>query len=87
MIMKVIYQRKNLRICTHSENVKNRKKSKNNTSGFKGVFKNGTNKRWRAKIRCNGKQINLGYFDTKLEAYEAYCAACEKYHKEFSNIK
>jgi hypothetical protein len=80
-------QKKNLRICTHAENLKNQKLHKNNISGLKGVSFYKRVKKWVAFIGVDGKQISLGYFDTKLEAYQAYCDACLKYHGKFSRLK
>lgn len=75
-------RRSNLRICSTSENMMNRGKQLNNTSGFKGVFRE--RKKWRARIRVNGNAIYLGCFDDKLKAYEAYKKACIKYHGEYA---
>lgn len=80
-------QRKNLRICTKSENQHNRSKYKCNTSGFKGVSWHIGHKKWGASIQSSGKQIYLGYYDSKIEAYNAYCNACTKYHRDFAKIK
>jgi hypothetical protein len=77
--------RDNLRICTNAENTRNRKKPKTNTSGYKGVSWHKFHKRWSAKITSNEKQHHLGYFTTANEAYNAYCIAAKKYHKEFAN--
>ena len=79
-------QKSNLRICTHSENIKNRTKSKNNKSGFKGVCWNKEKKKWKVYISSNKKLFHLGYFLDKEEAYKAYCDACLKYHGEFSKF-
>jgi hypothetical protein len=80
-------QRKNLRICTRSQNAFNKTKQKNNTSGFKGVSWCERDKMWRAQIDANKKVYRLGDFLTAEEAYKAYCEACIKYHGEFSNLK
>lgn len=80
-------QRENLRICTHAENSINRGKCKSNTSGYKGVSWHGGGKKWLSKIRVKRKQINLGIFLTKEEAYKAYCEGAKKYHGEFSNVR
>lgn len=80
-------QRKNLRICTRSQNGMNKTKAKANTSGFKGVFWHKRDKTWRSQIKVDGKSTHLGYFKTKEDAYKAYCEACAHYHGEFSNIK
>jgi len=79
-------QKKNLRICTHEENGKNRKLSKDNKSGYKGVSWYKKMNKWVAKIKVNYKSIHLGYFDSKEEAYKAYCKACIKYHGKFANL-
>lgn len=77
--------RKNLRVCTQSENLMNSRKQKNNTSGLKGVSWHKRDKKWRADISINGKRKHLGNFSTKEFAYESYIKACKKYHKEFAN--
>ena len=76
----------NLRICTKSENAKNMKKHKDNTSGFKGVYPHKVNKTFVAQITVNMKQIYLGSYKTPEEAYAVYCEASKKYHGEFGRI-
>lgn len=79
-------RKENLRVCTHAENMRNRKLQSNNKYGFPGLyFDERLSKPWMALIRNGGKrQLNLGSFDTKEEAMEAYKEASIKYHKEFS---
>jgi len=79
-------QRRNLRVCTRSENEMNKGLTKLNTSGFKGVSWFKTSKKWGARIYYNGKNKHLGLFKTKLEAYNVYCKASKIYHREFSRI-
>lgn len=83
-------RRVNLRVCTHSENMRNRVKSSNNTSGYKGVSfvkAKAHYKPWRAFITdTNKKKIHLGYYATKEEAAEAYNARAVIYHGEFANL-
>ncbi len=76
-------RRRNLRPCTHSQNLSNRGKQRNNTSGFKGVCQHG--KKWRAKIWVDRRQIHLGYFNHKHNAALAYKNAARKYHGEFAH--
>ena len=78
--------RANLRIATHTQNMQNRKRHKNNKSGYKGVYRRRSGK-WRAAIRVNGKYISLGSFDTPEEAYAAYCKAAIQYHGEFARFE
>ena len=77
--------RENLRFCDHSQNMRNKKLQKNNTSGFKGVTWNKVAKKWQAQIYVSRKRIHLGYYIDPSVAYEAYCAASEKMHGAFSN--
>lgn len=76
-------QRRNLRECTNSENSKRRRRSQNNTTGYKGVTleKSG---RYRARIRVNYKEISLRSFPTAIEAARAYDDAAKKYYGDFA---
>lgn len=76
----------NLRACSHSENIRNAGKKKNNTSGFKGVFAHKTSGRWFAQLKYNYKSIKLGYYDTKEEAARAYNAGAIKYYGAFASL-
>lgn len=77
-------RRKNLRMCTISQNGMNRGMASHNTSGFKGVTLHKATKKWQAKIQASGKEIYLGLFTSKSAANRAYRVACVKYHGEFS---
>jgi hypothetical protein len=76
----------NLRRATRSQQVINRRRGRNNTSGYKGVSWHKASGKWRASIRVDGRQIHLGLFDTPELAYAAYCAAAIKYHGEFARV-
>jgi len=80
-------QKKNLRICDHAENQRNKDKPKNNTSGFKGVSWCERNKKWLVRISLDRERIYLGHFKSKMKAYEAYCKGCIKYHGKFAKLK
>lgn len=71
----------NIRLATKAQNNFHVKIRKDNSSGYKGVFKN--YKGWGSKISVNKEIIYLGTFRTKEEAHVAYCAASKKYHGEF----
>jgi len=62
----------NLRVATCSQNNRNKNKFKNCSSKYKGVCWDKKNNKWRARIKINGKQKHLGYFDNEEEACEAY---------------
>jgi hypothetical protein len=69
----------NLREVSQSENLKNKRKQSNNTSGVVGVCWDIRHNKWRAKITENRRIIHLGRFDTFEEAVEARRAAEVKY--------
>lgn len=63
----------NLRDVTNTRNLLSfRKTNHNNSSGFVGVNKNHNG--WRAEIKVNYQNINLGTYPTKEEASIAYSA-------------
>ena len=53
----------NLRDVPQRENLRNMKLSKRNNSGVIGVDWHKLAKKWTARIRVDGRQINLGLFD------------------------
>ncbi|KKO58000.1 AP2 domain protein [Serratia ureilytica] len=61
----------NLRLVTHQENMKNRPRPQNNTSGIVGVLWNKAEEKWQAYINFEGKQHHLGSFGG---IFEAACA-------------
>lgn len=77
-------RKENLRHCTMIENMRNRGKQNNNTSGYKGVFWSIRAKRWRAQIVVKRKAIHLGLFDTPEDASVAYKEAEKKYFEDFA---
>jgi len=77
--------RPNLRLATTAQNNANSRKRSDNTSGLKGVYWDKRDGKWKAQISVSGKNIHLGYFTDKDEAYAAYRAATEKHHGEFAN--
>lgn len=74
----------NLRICTVSENIGNRRIAKNNTSGYKGICLQATTGKWQARINISGKKQHLGYFPTPEAAAEAYDTAALHHFGEFA---
>lgn len=74
----------NLRRCTNTENSRNCKLSKNNTSGASGVNLIKSSGRYRARIMVNRKEIRLGHFKTFEEAKKARREAEKKYFGEFA---
>jgi len=79
-------QKSNLRICTLSENRKNRKKSLNKTSEYKGVSWNKHNKSWRAYIGIERKNNCIGYFKNERHAAMAYDLWARELHGKFARL-
>ena len=78
-------RRSNLRVCKQADNAKNRRLSKTNKTGFKGVSYHSKLKKYRADIRSDEKKtIYLGCFETALQAAEAYDLAAHNLHRQFA---
>jgi len=76
-------RRANMRTATNTQNCCNRRISRANTSGFKGVSWDDSSKKWLATIGAGGKKIHLGYFASPEAAHVAYCEASARLHGEF----
>lgn len=80
-------QKSNLRIATGSENQYNKTKylyRNSQYSVYKGVTFSIQRKKWRAVIQFNKKRINIGSYNTEVEAALAWNKEAEKLHKEFA---
>lgn len=75
----------NLRAASTQQNQHNRRMSKNNTSGYKGVSWNNSLKKWYAYIHLESKRIHLGTFNTAEEADAVVRKAREELHGTFAN--
>ena len=74
----------NLRDVTRTENQQNiREPRKHNKLGVLGVCSSGS--RFRATIKINGKNKQIGVYDTVEQAYKAYVEAKRKFHN-FSTL-
>jgi len=82
-------RRSNLRVCTNAENSRNSQRIYTSKTGYKGVHSasaNGSFLPWRARIKHNYKEIQLGTFATKEEAALAFDNASRKYFGEFARL-
>lgn len=79
-------RKENLRVCTHTQNMWNRKTHKNNKLGVKGVYYCPHRCKYVAQIKVNKKKINLGRFNLLEDAAQAYRDAALLYHGEFARI-
>ena len=64
----------NLRWCNQSQNCRNKKKRTNASSQYQGVSLEKSVNKWRASIKINSIGKYLGYFNTELEAFNAWKA-------------
>ena len=65
-------RKENLRVCTQAENSRNVGVSQSNTTGFKGVYFEKLNNKYRARIKYDGERISLGCFTNAVDAAIAY---------------
>ena len=77
-------KRNNIRICTSSQNNKNKKP--HGLSKYLGVCKSTGREKWQATIKFNGKYKMLGRFDNEEDAAKCYDAAAKIYHGDFARL-
>ena len=77
-------RRSNLRLATHSENMRNRDVPVSNTSGYKGVAYREDLNKWQARIVIANRRKSLGFFDNPIEAALSYNRAAIEYYGEFA---
>lgn len=79
-------QRLNIRACSRSENMRNKKPNRRSASIFKGVHWHKPNRKWVAQIGVNSKARYIGSFDSEIEAAMAYNEAALKHFGEFARL-
>lgn len=72
-------RKKNLRVCTHAQNLMNHKVLSNNTSGYNGIIWDKSRDKWQVRI----KNIHLGRFKELSDAIEARKQAELRYFGAF----
>ena len=85
-------QKVNLRQASTQTNAFNRAKPiMNCTSVYKGVFQRKNDDRWTARIKFNGRHVELGKYDTEERAAAAYNFASRiffgRYRKENNGVE
>lgn len=85
-------RRENLRVCTRSENCRNRKLGTPHSSKYKGVClsqRGGEVKKWVAQITVNGRTRKIGRYVTEEDAARAYDEYAKKTFGSFAlpNLK
>jgi len=80
--------KKNLRIVTSQENNFNKRKYRGSsfTSKYKGVSWDTSNKKWRARLKIDKKDIHIGRFESEVEAAKAYDEKAKELFKELAHL-
>lgn len=76
----------NLRVANHSQNACNRGVRADSASRLKGAYFDHRERCWIARIRAEGKLLNLGRFASAEAAHAAYSQAAVKYFGEFARV-
>jgi len=79
-------RKQNLRICNQSENSKNQRIRKSNSSGYKGVHWAKKENKWVVQIRINGVKTRIGRSENLKEAALLYNQAAMEYHGVFARL-
>jgi hypothetical protein len=77
-------RRANLRLATRAQNLANKGRLRNNTSGFKGVYPHSQVDKWCAQLGVGGRRLYLGIFSDPRDAARAYNEAALKHYGEFA---
>jgi hypothetical protein len=74
-------RRSKIRICTHSQNLRNSRKLKGK-SKLKGVYRD--NNKWHTQISQDQRVYNLGRYRSEITAAKAYDKAAREMFKDFA---
>jgi hypothetical protein len=77
-------RRANLRVCSHAENIRNKRKSRGTSSIYKGVSWHKSRGKWEAYIIVSGRKTHLGLYADEAEAARAYNEAAREMFGEFA---
>jgi hypothetical protein len=80
-------QRRNLRICSRSQNMANARKYSGTriSNKYKGASWQKNDRNWQAHICKNGKLIYLGHYNTEIEAALVYDKHARELFGEFAH--
>ena len=77
-------RRCNLRVCTRTENMRNRASNRNTSSQYRGVSLSKSG--WAARIRLSGHLQHIGFFANEADAARAYDARAVAAWGEFARL-
>lgn len=80
-------RKRNLRICTQSQNNRSQRSwQKKTSSKYKGVCWNNYSGKWKTQIRLNNKEIHIGYYANEINAALAYDKKAEELFGKFAYL-
>jgi hypothetical protein len=79
-------RRDNLRRCSNNQNMQNKRRYRNNTSGYKGVCWHVRIGKWQARVGFHGHKIHLGYFSLLEDAARAYNVGAQQAFGEYAYL-
>jgi hypothetical protein len=79
-------RKSNVRLCTKTQNMRNRRPWLRCSSKYKGVSLDECGNKWRARITFNRKKIHIGNFDDEIEAARAYDRKAKELFGEFAYL-
>lgn len=80
-------RKKNLRAITVSQNAMNIESNSNSQSGIKGLVYDPDKKKWRVRIKVDGKVKFEHFYRSKEKAVEVLNRKLEKYHGDFRRLE
>ena len=75
----------NLRLCEVTQNLRNKKKSANKSSKYKGVQWDKRAEKWRGRIKTE-KDVHLGFFNSEIDAAIKHNEVALIYFGEFAKL-
>lgn len=79
-------QKDNLRLCTHAENMRNRRKRDSASSKYIGVCWSKVSQKWTSEVRSNNERYNLGVFEVEEEAAYNRDLKAKELHGKFASL-
>lgn len=78
--------KRNLRLCTHQQNMMNVSVRKTSKHGYKGIYYETRSKKFIAEITYNSKRTYIGRFATAADAAIAYNKKALELHGQYAHL-